>query len=51
MSFLVVDRVASEHFTFPGLARPLIRRHDFFGGIATPFRTEPIEATRALGVR
>ncbi len=50
LNFLVLDRTTCDHFTFPGLAPHLIRAHQFFEGDGTPFRTDPTELVRVLGL-
>ena len=50
LNFLVLDRTTCNFFTFPGLAPHLIRAHQFFEGHGSPFRTDPTELVRVLGL-
>jgi hypothetical protein len=46
--FLILNRRSGESITGPGLIVHLIREHQFFEGSESPYRVEPLKATRVL---
>ncbi|WP_088889070.1 hypothetical protein [Leptolyngbya ohadii] len=48
--FMIVDRKTGESVTGPELMPHLIRTHRFFEGRGTPYRTEPEQLAKVLGL-
>jgi hypothetical protein len=48
--FLVLNRQTSKYITGPGLVVHLIRKHHFFEGFESPYRVNPAEVIRVLGL-
>jgi hypothetical protein len=48
--FMIVNRQTGESVTAPELMPHLIRTHHFFGGRESPYRTDPEQLARVLGL-
>jgi hypothetical protein len=46
--FMIVNRVTGQSVTAPELMPHLIRTHHFFGGLRSPYRTNPEQLARVL---
>ncbi len=47
---MIFNRETGESVTFPALMPHLIRAHHFFGGLDSPYRTEPEQLATVLGL-
>jgi hypothetical protein len=47
--FLILNRQSGEWVTGPGLIVHLIRKHQFFEGLESPYRLEPARVVQVLG--
>lgn len=48
VEFLILNRHLGEYFIGPGLIVHLIREHQFFEGLESPYRVEPVKVARVL---
>lgn len=49
-NFMIVNRTTGQSVTGPELMPHLIRTHHFFGGLGSPYRSDPVQLTNVLGL-